>query len=228
MIQQAVMPRPGTVEYQEIQKPAAGPDEVLIQIKRIGICGSDIHVWHGQHPYTSYPVVQGHEVSGVVAEVGADVKESFSVGDKVVFMPQVTCGVCYSCRHAMDNICDHLKVMGFQTGGAAQEYFPVQASKVLRLPNSVSLDHGAMIEPISVGAHAIARAGGVEGKRVLVLGAGNIGNLLAQVALASGADGLLITVPHPSCKAVLMLNSMAPKSRLAKVPERSRAGMVVS
>ena len=193
MIQQAVMTRPGNIEFQEVRMPVAQPDEVLIQVKRIGICGSDIHVWHGLHPYTSYPVVQGHEISGLVTEAGRNVKEQFTLGDKVVFLPQVTCGVCYPCRNGMEHICDNLKVMGFQTNGAAQEFFTVKADKVLKLPNIVTLDQAALIEPISVGVHAVGRAGGVEGKRVVVLGAGTIGNLLAQVAVASGARSLLIT-----------------------------------
>ena len=193
MIRQAVMTKPGEIEFKEIKMPVIGADEVLIQIKRIGVCGSDIHVWHGLHPYTSYPVVQGHEVAGLVYEVGAQVKAPFPVGSKVVFMPQVTCGTCYPCRNGMENICDNLKVMGFQSPGAAQEYFAVPAEKVLLLPNVVSLDQAALIEPISVAVHAISRAGGVEGKKVLVLGAGNIGNLVGQVALASGARSLLIT-----------------------------------
>jgi L-iditol 2-dehydrogenase len=144
------------------------------------------------HPYTGYPVVQGHEVSGVVAEVGQNVA-GLAVGDKITFMPQVTCGECYPCRHGMYHICESLKVMGFQTGGAAQEYVALDAANVLKLPEEMSLDHAAMIEPISVAVHAIARGGGVEGKKVLVLGAGPIGNLTAQVARASGAEAVMIT-----------------------------------
>jgi L-iditol 2-dehydrogenase len=192
MMQQAVMTQPGKIEFNQIEKPAMKPDEVLIQVKRIGVCGSDIHVFHGLHPYTRYPVVQGHEICGVVAEMGADV-EGFLPGEKVVFMPQVTCGECYPCRHGMYHICDHLKVMGFQTGGAAQEYFLVKAQMVLKLPETMTLDQGAMIEPVSVAVHALSRAGSVEGLNVIVLGAGTIGNLVAQVAQASGAQGVLLT-----------------------------------
>ena len=90
---QAVMTNPGKIEFRKIAKPKLASDEVLIHIKRIGVCGSDIHVYHGLHPYTSYPIVQGHEVAGVVAETGADVT-GLTRGDKVIFMPQVTCGVC--------------------------------------------------------------------------------------------------------------------------------------
>ncbi len=189
---QAVMTQPGKIVFNEVERPRAGIGEVLIEIKRIGVCGSDIHVYHGLHPYTGYPVVQGHEVSGVIAEVGEGVS-NFAPGDMVVFMPQVTCGECYPCRHGMYHICDSLKVMGFQTNGAAQEYFPVKAEMVLKLPQAVSLDEAAMVEPISVAVHALSRAGSVAGQKVVVLGAGTIGNLVAQVAQASGAAKVMVT-----------------------------------
>ena len=195
-MRQAIMTQPGKIILREVPLPEIQPDEVLIQVKRIGVCGSDIHVFHGQHPYTSYPVVQGHEVSGVIADLGAQV-ESFSQGDTVVFMPQVTCGECYPCRHGMYHICDNLKVMGFQTSGAAQEFFPVKAEMVLKLPETVSLDHAALVEPIAVAVHALSRFGNVAGLNVLVLGAGTIGNLVAQVAVASGAKRVMITDVSP-------------------------------
>ena len=189
-MKQAIMTQPGKIEFADIDKPAVQAGEVLIQVRRIGVCGSDIHVFHGLHPYTSYPVVQGHEVAGVIAEVGSGVS-GLAAGDAVVFMPQVTCGECYPCRHGMYHICDNLKVMGFQTSGAAQEFFPVKAEMVLKLPASISLDQAAMIEPVSVAVHALRRAGDVSGKKVVVLGAGTIGNLVAQVAQASGAAVLI-------------------------------------
>lgn len=108
-------------------------------------------------------------------------------------MPQVTCGECYPCRHGKYHICDGLKVMGFQAGGAAQEYFPIKAGMVLKLPDSISLDQAAMIEPVSVAVHVIRRGGDVKGLKVLVLGAGAIGNLVAQVARVSGAAAVMVT-----------------------------------
>jgi L-iditol 2-dehydrogenase len=191
-MKQAVMTAPGQIEFRQVELPKPLPDQVLIGIKRIGVCGSDIHVFHGTHPYTGYPIVQGHEVSGVVAEAGKDVKD-FEKGDQVVFMPQVTCGICYPCRNGMEHICDQLKVMGFQTNGAAQEFFPVPASQVLKVPPNISLDHAAMIEPLAVAVHALSRYGDVSGKKVVVLGAGTIGNLVAQSARALGAEKVLIT-----------------------------------
>ncbi|MCB9451084.1 MAG: alcohol dehydrogenase catalytic domain-containing protein [Anaerolineaceae bacterium] len=191
-MKQAVMTAPGKIEFTNVERPTPKADEVILQTKRIGVCGSDIHVYHGLHPYTGYPVVQGHEVGGVVAAVGANVTH-VKVGDKITFMPQVTCGECYPCKHGMYHICESLKVMGFQTGGAAQEFFALPADTVLKLPDTMSLDQAAMIEPIAVTVHALSRGGGAEGKRVIVLGAGAIGNLTAQVAKASGAQAVMIT-----------------------------------
>jgi L-iditol 2-dehydrogenase len=191
-VKQAVMVAPGQIEFRQVECPKPLPHEVLIEIKRIGVCGSDIHVYHGRHPYTSYPIVQGHEVSGLIAEIGGDVT-GFKKGEQVVFIPQISCGTCFPCRNHMEHICDHLKVMGFQSNGAAQEYYSVPASKVLKVPSTISLDHSAMIEPIAVAVHALSHFGDIRGKKVIVLGAGTIGNLVAQTARALGASTILIT-----------------------------------
>ncbi len=191
-MKQAVMTSPGVIEFKEVPAPQPGPGQVLLRIKRIGVCGSDIHVYHGKHALTPYPVVQGHEVSGVVEVLGSGVK-GFKVGDPVTFQPQVTCGTCYPCRHGAYHICDNLKVMGFQTTGAGSEMFALDARLVLKLPSGTSPDHGAMVEPTAVGVHAITRGGGVKGKKVLILGAGPIGNLTSQVAKGMGAASVMIT-----------------------------------
>jgi L-iditol 2-dehydrogenase len=191
-MKQAVMTSPGVIEFKEVPAPQPGPGQVLLRIKRIGVCGSDIHVYHGKHALTPYPVVQGHEVSGVVEMLGSGVK-GFKVGDPVTFQPQVTCGTCYPCRHGAYHICDNLKVMGFQTTGAGSEMFALDARLVLKLPSGTSHDHGAMVEPTAVGVHAITRGGGVKGKKVLILGAGPIGNLTSQVAKGMGAASVMIT-----------------------------------
>lgn len=191
-MRQAVMTAPGVIEQRQVAQPVPGPCEVLVRIQRIGVCGSDIHVYHGLHPYTTYPVVQGHEVAGTVAAVGAGVG-GFAVGESVVFMPQITCGHCYPCRHGMYHICDELKVMGFQTNGAAQDYFVVPEEMVLKVPDTLSQDQAAMIEPLAVAVHALRRAGPVAGKKVVVLGGGTIGNLVAQTARALDAAAVMLT-----------------------------------
>ncbi len=189
---QAIMTAPGKIEFRQVEKPEINANQILMQTMRIGVCGSDIHVYHGLHPYTSYPIVQGHEVAGVIVELGAAV-EGLAVGDKVVFTPQVTCGACYPCTNGMYHICESLKVMGFQTAGAAQEYFALDAANVLPVPDALTLDEAALIEPLAVAVHALGRGGGARGKKVLVLGAGTIGNLVAQAAKALGAEAVMIT-----------------------------------
>lgn len=191
MLQQ-VMTAPGKIEFREIETPVPKAGEVLIRIMKIGVCGSDIHVWHGKHPFTSYPVTQGHEVSGEIAALGAGV-ENLEAGQKVTIQPQVVCGKCYPCRHGKYNLCETLKVMGFQTTGVASEYFAVDAAKVTPLPQEMSFDEGAMIEPLAVAVHAVRKFGDMQGMRVAVLGAGPIGILVAQAAKGMGAESVLIT-----------------------------------
>ncbi len=191
MIQQ-LMTAPGKVTFQEMEIPGTGPDQVLVKIKRIGVCGSDIHVYHGEHPYTSYPITQGHEVSGKIVEVGQYVKD-LHVGQRVTIEPQVFCGRCHPCLHGKYNLCEKLKVMGFQTVGTASEYFAVDAARVTPLPEGMGYNEGAMIEPLAVAVHAIKRFPEIRGAKVAVLGAGPIGILVAQSAKAMGASEVLIT-----------------------------------
>ena len=187
----ATMTCPGKVEFAVVPKPSFGPEDVLLRIRRIGICGSDLHVYHGKHPYTSYPVVQGHEFSGEVAQVGRHV-HGFKPGDLVTAPPQIVCGKCLPCREGRYHICENLKVIGFQAPGVAQEFFPFPQSALLKLPAGFTPEAGALVEPTAVAIHAVGRAGSVAGLGVLVLGAGPIGNLVAQVARWRGARQVLI------------------------------------
>ena len=176
----------------ETPVPEIGDEDVLIRMKRVGVCGSDIQIYHGKHKYMTFPVVQGHEGAGVIAKVGGKVA-GFKEGDKVTIQPQVYCGECAPCRSGHYNVCKNLKVYGVHTGGMFAEYFAVPASKVLLLPDSMSFDQGSLVEPAAVATGAIRRCGDLTGTNVVVLGAGTIGNLVAQVAVASGARKVVIT-----------------------------------
>lgn len=187
-----LMTEPGKIEFLVESSPKPEDDQVLIKMMRIGVCGSDIHVYHGEHPFTSYPVTQGHEVSGEIAALGKNVT-GFSVGQKVTVQPQVVCGKCHSCRNGKYNLCENLKVMGFQTEGMAAEFVAVPKEKVTLLPDHMSFDEGAMIEPLAVAVHAVRQFGDIAGKGVIVLGAGPIGILVAQAAKAMGAKNVLVT-----------------------------------
>lgn len=191
MIQQE-MTGPHAIRFNEVPVPEVKPGQVLIRIKRIGVCGSDIHVFHGQHPYVIYPVIQGHEVSGQIAGLGEGVT-GLHIGQKVTVEPQVYCGHCYPCTHGKYNLCENLKVMGFQTTGTASDYFVADAAKVTPLPDQMTFDEGAMIEPLAVTVHAAKRAGDVQGKKIAVLGAGPIGILLCQTLKAFGAAEVMVT-----------------------------------
>ncbi|MBU1661589.1 MAG: alcohol dehydrogenase catalytic domain-containing protein [Chloroflexi bacterium] len=189
-MRQAVMTAPGEIVIHEIESPEPGPGEVLLRIQCIGVCGSDVHVFHGKHPYTSYPVVQGHEFSATLESVGEGVTGMRS-GMKVTAMPQIVCGACAPCLRGDYHICDNLKVQGFQAPGCAQELWVTDADKIVPLPDSFSFEQGALVEPVSVAVHAVSRAGKLNGRNVAVLGAGPIGNLVGQVARADGAQVLI-------------------------------------
>jgi len=187
------MTSPGIIEYREIPEPGRiSGKEVLLRIKKIGICGSDVHVYKGQHPATPYPVVQGHEFSAIVEAVGDKVVR-VKPGMRATARPQIVCGKCNPCKRGQYNVCQNLKVQGFQAPGVAQELFVTHEDRVVPFPENMSFEQGAMIEPAAVAAHATNRVRNLKGKNVVVSGSGTIGNLVAQFAKARGAAKVLIT-----------------------------------
>ena len=189
------MHEPGKIEIREVSdldEKDLKSNEILMQIQRIGVCGSDIHVFHGEHPATPYPVVQGHEYSALVKAMGSDITK-VKVGDMVTARPQLVCGTCGPCTRGQYNACQNLKVQGFQAWGVAQDLFIVPEDRVIKLSESMSFEQGAMVEPTAVGAHSTRRAADLTDKNVVVSGAGTIGNLVAQFARARGAKNVVIT-----------------------------------
>lgn len=187
------MTSPGIIKHNDASKPGPlGPRDIMLKIQRIGICGSDMHVFHGEHPATPYPVIQGHEYSAIVDSVGKDVS-AVKPGMKVTAWPQLVCGVCGPCKRGQYNACQKLKVQGFQAPGVAQDFFIVPEERIIPLGENMTLEQGALVEPAAVGAHSTSRTTGIEGKNVVVSGAGTIGNLVAQFAKARGANKVLIT-----------------------------------
>ena len=192
-MRQAIMISPGVIEHREIPEPGQlKENEVLLRIKRIGVCGSDIHVFHGKHPATPYPVVQGHEYSAIVEATGTKVTK-VKPGMRATARPQLVCGECGPCKRGQYNACQKLKVQGFQAPGVAQDLFVVPEERIVVFPDTMTLEQGAMIEPAAVGAHSTNRVPVLKGKNVVVAGAGTIGNLVAQFAKARGAAKVLIT-----------------------------------
>ena len=170
---------------------APGDDEVQLKVSHCGICGTDLHIFHGaMDQRVTMPQVLGHEMSGTVHRRGAAV-EDFRVGERVTVMPLVPCGACPACAAGHQHICHHLKFLGIDAPGAFQTRWTVPASAVYRLPDNLSLKHGAMIEPLAVACHDVRLAAVQEGDQVVVLGGGPIGVLVALVAQQAGADVIL-------------------------------------
>lgn len=198
---QIMMPAPLTFLMNEVPVPDVGDTQALIKVERLGICGSDVQIYHGKHKFMSFPIVLGHEGAGTLTKVGKAV-QGFAVGDRVTVQPQNFCGQCYPCQQGLYNVCEHLSVMGVHETGMSSEYFATEASKLLKLPDELSFEQGALIEPIAVATAVIRKVGGVDGARAAILGAGPIGNLVAQVAHASGARDVLITDINPKRLAI--------------------------
>jgi L-iditol 2-dehydrogenase len=167
------------------------PDQVMIQVKCVGVCGSEVHAFDGTHPFRKAPVVLGHEMSGVVTGVGEGVT-GFHPGDRVVVDPQWTCGKCEYCLRGDINLCPSKRVLGTQSWpGAFGEFVVVPEEAVFSLPDGLSFDQGSLIEPLTVGVHLAHRAAIEPGQTVVVLGSGSIGGMVSAVARARGAKQVI-------------------------------------
>ena len=186
---------PFQIEMQQAPIPEPGPNEVVLKNMYLGVCTSDLQIYHGKHAYAAMPVTMGHEEAGIVYKVGENVTE-WKPGDRVILQPQLFCGECYPCKTGHFNVCESLKVIGVHVDGCACEYTAVPAWNLHRLPDNVSFREAALIEPIAVGFGVVRRINEVTditGKRVCVVGAGTIGNLVAQACKAMGAGPVMIT-----------------------------------
>lgn len=164
--------------------------EVLVQVKRIGICGTDIHAFGGNQPFFTYPRILGHELSGVVETVGEEVS-NVTRGDKVAVLPYLHCGECISCREGKTNCCTQMKVIGVHQDGGMAEYIKVPAEHVFAV-NELTLDEASIVEPLSIGAHAVKRASIKEGETVLIIGTGPIGLGAARFSKLAGAKTIVM------------------------------------
>jgi 2-desacetyl-2-hydroxyethyl bacteriochlorophyllide A dehydrogenase len=188
----------GQIELRDVARPSPGPSDVLVRVRGCGICGSDLHWYHGVLPVP--PVCPGHEISGEVAEVGADVR-GVRAGDRVAIEPLTVCHACRSCRIGEYQLCATMRILGIGADGGFADYVVAPAYTVFPLPASLGWELGALTEPTAVCVHAVRLAGVQIGQRVLVLGAGAIGLLSAAAARAAGASEVLITARYPHQRA---------------------------
>lgn len=183
--------------YTDVPDPEMGPDEVLIEVRACGICGSDVHGMDGSTGRRRPPIVMGHEASGVIAAVGVEVS-GWEVGDRVTFDSTVYCGRCHFCRQGRMNLCDERRVLGvscdeYRQDGAFAELVAVPERVLYRIPDELSFEHAAMVEPLSVAVHGVERIPVSLGDTAVVVGAGVIG-LLAVQALRAAGCGTIISV----------------------------------
>ncbi|MHA4812302.1 zinc-binding alcohol dehydrogenase family protein [Flavitalea flava] len=183
--------RPGELEYREIDAPLAKPGQAIIKIKRIGICGTDLHAFDGTQPYFEYPRILGHELAGDLVDF--DKAPGFLPGEAVTVIPYFNCGKCIACRNGKPNCCVTIKVAGVHIDGGMVEYLSVPSSSLV---HGEGLDYEALalIEPLAIGAHAIRRAAVLPGEFVLVVGTGPIGLGVIEAARIAGAQVIALDI----------------------------------
>lgn len=168
-----ICPEPNRFQLEDVPLPVAGPGEALVKIKRIGICGSDIHAYRGRQPFFTYPRVFGHELAGKIVNLEDDTT-GLMPGDSVVINPYFACGRCIACRRGRSNCCTTINLLGVHIDGGFQEYLAIPTANLLPAPD-LSKDQAALVECLAIGAHAVQRAAPLSGEWALVIGAGPIG-----------------------------------------------------
>ncbi|MBI5830910.1 MAG: zinc-dependent alcohol dehydrogenase family protein [Armatimonadetes bacterium] len=189
----AVIEAPGQARVVELTEPPCGPGQARVAVAWCGVCGTDVHILHGGFR-ADYPLTPGHEFSGTVVEVGAGVTD-LAVGDRVTIDPNIVCGACAYCRRGLVHLCERLTAVGVNQPGGFAERCVVPVAQAYRLPESVSFEQAACCEPLACCVHGVDRAAIAPGERVLVVGAGPIGLLMAQLARVAGAA--LVAVADP-------------------------------
>ena len=205
----------GKTGYGECPRPEAGTGEVLLKVKRVGYCGSDLNTFRGLNPMVSYPRIPGHELAAEIVTVGADVPQTLTRGMFVTVLPYTACGQCSACRAGRSNACRNNQTLGVQRDGALAEYLVVPWEKIIAAPHLSELEL-ALVEPLSVGFHAAARGQSTAAETVLVFGCGMIGlGAIASAGLECGARVIAVDVDDAklalakTCGATHTINSLS-------------------
>ena len=180
--------KPGELQYKEISDPASSADHALLKVKRIGVCGTDLHAFEGTQPFFNYPRILGHELAMEVVEA-----KGFKKGEVVTIIPYFNCGECIACRNGKPNCCVHLNTFGVHIDGGMKEYISVPLSSLVAA-EGLSLDELTLIEPLAIGAHGVKRAEVKAGEFVLVIGVGPIGLGIIEFAKIAGAVLIVLDI----------------------------------
>jgi len=184
------------VEMSHIKKPIITNSEALIKVKYAGICGTDLHIFDGLHPRVRPPLVMGHEISGIIEEMNTERKD-IKIGDRVAINPLVSCGYCLPCREGNPHLCPNLKLVGIDQNGGFEEYVKIKDDKLYKIPNSLPLDLATLVEPIAVAVHAVRKSELLVGDKVVIMGGGPIGQLVAQICRINGASSIVLSEIQP-------------------------------
>lgn len=179
-----VCTQPGHFEYKDTTDPVPARDHSILEIKRIGVCGTDLHAFEGTQPYFEYPRILGHELAATIAETGTD--SGFVKGEPVTIIPYFHCGQCIACINGKPNCCAKMQVFGVHVDGGMRNFVSVPDYALLK-GDGMSFEELALVEPLAIGAHSIQRAGVMPGEYVLVIGAGPIGLGIMEFARIAGA-----------------------------------------
>ncbi|GLT15316.1 zinc-binding alcohol dehydrogenase family protein [Vibrio algivorus] len=182
-----ILTEPNKIEYVERSQPKAAPDEVLLKINSVGICGTDIHAYTGNQPFFSYPRVLGHEICGTAAHLGEECSK-IEQGERYVVIPCVPCGECPACHDGRTNCCESVSLYGVHQDGGFSEYLAVKENNLVKVPKGVDSSAASVVECFAISAHASRRADIKNDENVLVVGAGPIGLAAAAIAKAEGAN----------------------------------------
>jgi 2-desacetyl-2-hydroxyethyl bacteriochlorophyllide A dehydrogenase len=188
----AMVTAPGVVEFREHTLPPVGEQSVLIQLKAAAICGSDLHIYKGRHPAAGLPVSIGHEAAGQVVAVGRGVSKH-RVGDRVTIEPVISCGKCEFCQRGQYHLCVDISFQYRRGQGAFTPYFVADEDRVFKLPENLTYEEGALVEPLSVALHAVRKSGIKFGQTSAVFGAGAIGLLVAMLARRASGSTVFIS-----------------------------------
>ena len=199
-MKEVVITKPHTYEIREIPIPELSNEyEVLVQMKAVGICGSDHHIYHGANPCSTYPRIPGHENAGVVVKAGSKVTK-VKVGDRVVVDLIITCGECYQCKIGRENVCESVRVRGSSTDGGLREYIVVPEDDAYVFPQTIPFKDAALIEPYAIGAHCTQRGRLVTEDIVFILGTGTIGTIILETCKAKGCTVICCDIDDEALK----------------------------
>jgi 2-desacetyl-2-hydroxyethyl bacteriochlorophyllide A dehydrogenase len=184
-MKQVMLEKPHCLTASDVARPVPGPGEALLRVYRVGVCGTDVHAFHGRQPFFDYPRVMGHELGAEVVEAPPN-ERGIKAGDHCTVEPYLNCGKCPPCLAGHYNNCEDIRVLGVHSDGGWREFCTVPVDHVYK-SSRLSFDQLALVEPLSIGAHAVMRSGLKAGEQVLVVGAGPIGVAITQLALGEGA-----------------------------------------